>query len=126
MRADVPHAGQKQGRQKVAIGESLLQLRDDELEAFFARRLLDEPHDRLDVRRQVHQLGRHLGLAAPRGDKALSKPELPVPNTNPAVADDFKNSRRLDMVPLLRERIGRRPHYTRGELREDPAIARGL
>src|ERR1700678_1863588 len=37
-----------------------------------------------------------------RGDKALSKPDVPVPNTNPAVADDFKNSRRLDMVPLLR------------------------
>src|SRR3984957_21231340 len=37
-----------------------------------------------------------------RGDKALSKPDVPVPNTNPAVADDFKKSRRVDMVPLLR------------------------
>ena len=103
MRIDVADAGQKEGGQKIAVRQPALEFGDHHLEALLTGSPLDQADDRLDVGRQANQFGRHLGLVLRRGASAASAPGVTQPKIIPAPADDLRKSRRVGIVPLLRE-----------------------
>jgi hypothetical protein len=54
-------AGEEDGRQEPPVGQAAPQLVEENGDAPVPRRVLDEPHDRLEVGAEAHRGGRRLG-----------------------------------------------------------------
>ena len=66
-RLHVPHPGQQQRRQHLAVRQPLLDPRADLFEQLVARGVFDEPDERLDVRLEADEFGSSFASAARTG-----------------------------------------------------------
>ena len=72
-RLDVPHARQEQRRQHVAVRQPLLDPRPHLFKQLLARRLFEQPDERLDARIEADEIGVELGVGG--GDEPASYTE---------------------------------------------------
>ena len=78
-RLDVLHAGQQQRGQQLAIAQSLVNPIGNFFQQPVARRFFDEPHQRLDLRLQPHDVRRELRFGRRHGAKPREKPKVAKP-----------------------------------------------
>ena len=85
-RLDVLHAGQQQRGQQLAIAQALVNPAGDFFEQPVARRLFDQPHERLDLGSSRTTFGSSFASAAETAPSRERNPRSPRPSMAPVVA----------------------------------------
>ena len=93
-RLHVAHAGQQQRGQHVAIAQARVNPGGHFLQQLLARRVFQQPHDRLDLGLEPHDVRRALGLGGRDRPQVARKARSPSPAAAPAAAAFCKNRRR--------------------------------